>query len=130
MMIFLQILFGILGGFFGGLGMGGGTILIPILTIFLGFDQQLSQGINLLSFLVMAIISICIHLHNNLIETKGVFWIIIGGLISAVGGSFLATVLPSYILRKCFGAFLCVLSVFEFLKATKKEKKSISTKKN
>ena len=130
MMIFLQILFGILGGFFGGLGMGGGTILIPILTIFLGFDQQLSQGINLLSFLVMAIISICIHLHNNLIETKGVFWIIIGGLISAVGGSFLATVLPSYILRKCFGAFLCVLSVFEFLKAIKKEKKSVSTKKN
>ena len=132
MMIFLQILFGILGGFFGGLGMGGGTILIPILTIFLGFDQQLSQGINLLSFLVMAIISICIHLHNNLIETKGVFWIIIGGLISAVGGSFLATVLPSYILRKCFGVFLIIIAIYQIYSLFKmyiKEKNRNNTNK-
>ncbi len=120
-MIFLQILFGVLGGFLGGLGMGGGTILIPLLTIFLGFDQQLSQGINLLSFLVMAIVSLYIHAHNNLLQTKGIFWIILGGLISAIFGSLLATILPSYILRKCFGAFLCVLSIFEFIKVVKKQ---------
>ena len=124
MMIFLQILFGVLGGFFGGLGMGGGTILIPMLTIFLGFDQQLSQGINLLRFLVMALLSIWIHARNGLIVTKGILWIILGGVIFAVGGSFLATILPSVILKKCFGAFLCVLSVLEFFKAFPKKKKT------
>ena len=123
MMIFLQILFGVLGGFFGGLGMGGGTILIPMLTIFLGFDQQLSQGINLLSFLVMALLSIWIHARNGLIVTKSILWIILGGVIFAVGGSFLATILPSVILKKCFGAFLCVLSVLEFFKAFPKKRK-------
>ncbi len=128
MTIFLQILFGLLGGFFGGLGMGGGTILIPLTTIFLGFDQQLSQGINLLTFLVMAVFSMWIHMRNGLIETKGIFWIILGGVVFAVGGSFLAMVLPSLILRKCFGVFLSILSVFEFLKAFPKQKKRIKNK--
>ena len=81
MSIFLQILFGILGGFFGGLGMGGGTLLIPLLTIFLHFDQQLSQGINLLTFLFMAVFSLYIHSKNNLIVTKNIGWIILGGVI-------------------------------------------------
>lgn len=121
MSIFLQILFGALGGFFGGLGMGGGTLLIPLLSIFLGFEQQLSQGINLLSFLFMAIFSIYIHSKNGLIATKGIFWIILGGVIFAVGGSLLATVLPSTILRRCFGVFLSILAIFEFIKAFKKE---------
>lgn len=121
MSAFLQILFGILGGFFGGLGMGGGTLLIPLLTIFLGFDQQLSQGINLLTFLVMAIFSLYIHTRNGLIETNGIIWIILGGIIFAVGGSFLATMLPSMILRRCFGVFLSILAIFEFVKALKEK---------
>ena len=121
MTIFLQILFGILGGFFGGLGMGGGTLLIPLLTIFLGFEQQLSQGINLLTFLVMAVFSLMIHSRNGLIETKNIFWIILGGVIFAVCGSFLATVIPSGILRRCFGAFLSLLAIGEFVKALKKK---------
>lgn len=121
MTIFLQILFGILGGFFGGLGMGGGTLLIPLLTIFLGFDQQLSQGINLLTFLIMAVFSLYIHSRNGLIETKGIVWIILSGVVFAVGGSFLATMLPSRVLRRCFGVFLSILAIFEFIKALKEK---------
>ena len=114
MTIFWPIFFGILGGFVGGLGMGGGTVLIPLLSIFLGYNQQLSQGINLLTFLVMAVVSIWIHSKNGLIQTKGILWIILGGVVFSVLGAFLATVMPSLILRKIFGGFLCVLSVFEF----------------
>ena len=76
MLYFWYILAGFISGIFGGLGMGGGTTLIPILTIFLGMDQKLAQGINLLSFLVMAIFSIYIHYRNGYIVTKNLFWII------------------------------------------------------
>ena len=40
MEIFLLILFGFLAGIIGGMGMGGGTILIPLLTIFLSISQK------------------------------------------------------------------------------------------
>ncbi len=121
MMFFLQVFFGVLGGFFGGLGMGGGTLLIPLLTIFLGFNQQLSQGINLLTFVVMALFSLVIHSKNGFIVTKNLIWIILGGVVFAILGSVLATYVPSLILRKIFGGFLVILAIVEFLKIFKKQ---------
>ncbi|MGN1200963.1 MAG: TSUP family transporter [Candidatus Caccovivens sp.] len=119
MIYFLYILAGFVSGIFGGLGMGGGTLLIPILTIFLGFDQKLSQGLNLLSFLVMAIFSIFIHYKNGYIVTKNIFWIIFFGIIFSIFGAILMSFLPSKILKMIFGGFLCVLAVIEFVKVFK-----------
>ena len=120
MLYFFYVLAGFVSGIFGGLGMGGGTLLIPILTIFLGFDQKLSQGINLLSFLVMAIVSILIHFKNGYISTKHIFWIIPFGVIFSVFGAILMSFLSSRILKIVFGVFLCVLAVVEFVKVFKK----------
>ncbi len=120
MTIFLYILFGFLGGIFGGLGMGGGTLLIPLLTIFLGLDQKLSQGINLLSFLIMALIALVIHYKNGYIKTKRLGYIILSGLAFSAVGAVLAGFLPSKVLRMAFGVFLCLLSVIEFIKVFKK----------
>ena len=101
--------------------MGGGTLLIPLLTIFLGFNQQLSQGINLLTFVVMALFSLVIHSKNGFIVTKNLIWIILGGVVFAILGSVLATYVPSLILRKIFGGFLVILAIVEFLKIFKKQ---------
>ncbi len=103
---FFNILAGFFSGIFGGLGMGGGTLLIPVLTIFLGFDQKLSQGINLLSFLLMAVVSIYIHHKNGFIKTDNLFWIIFFGVIFSVFGAFLMSFFPSKILKIVFGVFL------------------------
>lgn len=120
MIYFFYILAGFISGIFGGLGMGGGTLLIPILTIFLGVDQKLAQGINLTSFLVMAIISIYIHYRNGYVITKNIFWLMLFGVIFSVVGAICMAFLPSKVLRLAFGIFLIVLSVVEFVKVFKK----------
>jgi len=120
MMYFFNILSGFASGLFGGMGMGGGTLLIPILTIFLGFDQKLAQGLNLLSFLVMAVFSIFIHYKNGYIVTKNIFWIIFFGVVFSVVGAILMSFLSSRILKIIFGVFLCALAVIEFVKVFKK----------
>jgi len=120
MIYFYYVVAGLFSGILGGLGMGGGTILIPILTIFLGVDQKLSQGINLLSFLVMAIFSIYIHYRNGFIVTKHICWIILFGVIFAVFGAVLMSFVSSKLLKSIFGGFLCVLAVIEFIKVFKK----------
>ncbi len=122
MIYVLYVLVGLVSGIFGGLGMGGGTLLIPILTIFLGFDQKLSQGINLLSFLVMAIFSMAIHYKNGYIVTKHIGYIIISGVIFSILGAFFMDLLPSRILKIVFGVFLCILAIIEFVKVFKKDK--------
>ncbi len=126
MSIFLTIILyaglGFVSGIFGGLGMGGGTLLIPLLSLLLGLDQKLCQGINLVSFLVMALFSLLIHYKNGFIETKGIWYIILSGLFFSLGGALLASVVPSEILRISFGVFLCILSIIEFIKALTKQK--------
>lgn len=112
----IQCIFGFLGGIFGGMGMGGGTLLIPLLVIFCGMDQYLCQGINLLSFLIMAIISMFIHTKNNLIEFNVVLPLVFGGVCFSVLGSFLAGLLPSKILKILFGIFLCFLGVYQLFR--------------
>ncbi len=112
--IILYAILGFASGIFGGLGMGGGTLLIPLLNIFLGLEQKLCQGINLVSFLVMALFSLIIHFKNGYIQTKGIFYIILSGLALSLVGSFLAGALPSKVLKISFGVFLCVLSVVQF----------------
>lgn len=121
MTIFLYVLFGFLAGIFGGLGMGGGTLLIPLLTIFLGMDQKLSQGINLISFLVMALFSLMIHYKNGYISTKGITYMILSGVIFSGLGALLAGYLPSQVLRISFGVFLCILSIIEIYKCIKEK---------
>ncbi len=118
--IFLYVLFGFLAGIFGGLGMGGGTLLIPLLTIFCSLDQKLSQGINLVSFLVMALFALIVHYKNGYVKAKGIFYIILSGIIFSALGSLLAGILPSKILRMAFGVFLCVLSIIQVIKVVKK----------
>lgn len=118
--IFLYILFGLIAGIFGGLGMGGGTLLIPLLSIFLGLEQKLCQGINLLSFLVMALFSLIIHFKNGYIKTKGIIYIVLSGIVFSVVGALVAVEAPSHILRIAFGVFLCVLAILETIKVIKK----------
>jgi uncharacterized membrane protein YfcA len=49
MSFFIYLLVGALGGVLGGMGMGGGTLLIPALTIFCEVEQHVAQAINLIS---------------------------------------------------------------------------------
>ena len=122
MIYFLYILAGVISGVFGGLGMGGGTLLIPILTIFLNMEQKESQGINLISFLVMAIFAMIIHYKNGYIVTRHIWWIVVFGMLFSVLGAYLMTILPSKVLKIAFGIFLCLLAVFDLIKALKKDK--------
>lgn len=113
MEVFLFIIVGIIGGIIGGMGMGGGTLLIPLLTIFLNTEQKVAQSINLFSFIPMAIVALVIHFKNKMVETKGILWIIIPGVITSVGFALIASLIEGYILKTLFGAYLILIAVYE-----------------
>ncbi len=133
MEIFLFILFGLFGGTFGGMGMGGGTLLIPLLTIFLSVAQKTAQGINLIAFIPMAAVALIIHFKNKMVVTKGILWIIIPGVVFSVAFAFIASLLDNEILHVLFGIFLILIAVYEFLGlyfGIREEKEIKSKKKN
>ena len=67
MSFILYLLVGFLSGMLGGMGMGGGTILIPALTIILGVEQHVAQATNLIAFLPMALFSLKSHKDSGLL---------------------------------------------------------------
>lgn len=118
MQIFLLILFGFLSGIIGGMGMGGGTLLVPLLS-FLDLEQKTIQAINLVSFVPMCCIALGFHAKNKLIRPAGIWWIIVPALIAAVGGAFCAGLADNKILRLCFALFLIGVGVWQLIVAIK-----------
>ena len=110
-MVIWYIVFGLLGGVVGGMGMGGGTLLIPLLVIFGGVAQGLSQGINLLSFIPMSGVSLFINYKQGLLHLQDVLFIIIPAVLTSVGGAVLANLIKPEELQKFFGIFLLLLGV-------------------
>ncbi len=110
----LCLILGFTGGILGGMGMGGGTILIPLLTIFLSSSQHLAQAVNLVSFVPMAIIALIFHIKNKLVEKKGILYIIIPSSLASVLSSFISVNLDGDVLKHSFGIFLIILSFVQF----------------
>ena len=118
MQIFLLILFGFLAGVVGGMGMGGGTVLVPLLS-FIDLPQKTIQAINLVSFLPMCSVALIFHAKNKLVETKHVLWLIIPAIIFAVVGAFVADVASNEVLRLCFAVFLIAVGIWQLVIAIK-----------
>lgn len=123
----LLVIFGLIGGAVGGMGMGGGTLLIPLLTIFGKIPQNIAQSINLIAFIPMSIVALIIHIKNKLVEKKGLLFIILPALVTAVLSSILVSKINSKTLSLCYGVFITLAGVF-FL--TMEIVKQIKEKKN
>lgn len=123
MSFLLYIAVGFFSGFIGGMGMGGGTILIPALTIILGVSQHVAQATNLISFLPMAAFSLSVHKKQGLLKTQGLWDIEIPALIASVLGGLAALFIAGDALKKLFGLFLIALAVKQVTTLKKSIKK-------
>ena len=110
----MYLILGFLGGIPAGMGMGGGTVTIPLLVLLGGVEQKIAQSANLFAFLPMSVGALKTHAQNGLLETDGIWWTIVPALALSALGATIAGVLPSEVLRKSFGVFLIGLSFVGF----------------
>ena len=111
-------------GVLASLGVGGGMVLIIYLTVFGGFDQLSAQGINLIYFLPIALLSVIIHSRNGLVEWKKILPSLVTGVIFALAGATLARYIGSPLLRKIFAGFILLIGVKELFGSFGKRDKS------
>ena len=122
MNFYLYLLLGFLGGIPAGMGMGGGTVTIPLLVLIGGVEQKIAQCANLFAFFPMSLGALKTHVDNGLVETKGLLWGVLPALAFSALGAWSAAVLPSATLRKGFGVFLIVLAFITAFRALKTQK--------
>lgn len=109
----LEVLIGLISGIISGTGMGGGTILILLLSIIMGLDQHVSQATNLVFFVPTAIAAIFISLMKKNIDVKLGITIVIVGVVGATIGAIISSKMNVNLLRKIFGVFLLIIAIYE-----------------
>lgn len=105
------LLAGTLGGVLAGMGMGGGTLTIPLLVLALGTEQTTAQFINLLAFLPAGFVALAVHLKNRLVVFKDMQFILLPAIVTAVASAFFATDTGGDLLAKLFGGFLIAVAL-------------------
>lgn len=108
-----EILIGTFSGIFSGIGMGGGTILIFLLTMFAGLEQHIAQATNLIYFIPTAISAIIVNYKDKNVDTKLALNVSICGVIGAIIGAVLSINLEVQYLRKFYGIFLAIIAIHE-----------------
>lgn len=116
--------------------MGGGTILVLVLSNFLQIDQHMAQATNLIYFIPTSIAAIWVYWKNKNLDKKVALKMILLGIFTGLLGSYIATLIDAKSLKKYFGMFLLMVGVYEMwitvknkIVENKKDKSSKQTKK-
>lgn len=120
----LQVFIGVISGMFSGIGMGGGTILILLLTVFTDVEQHIAQATNLIYFIPTAISAIIVNYKNENIDLKLARTISVSGAIGAVIGAIISVKTNVENLKKIFGFFLIIIAIHEIYTLFKEYKQS------
>lgn len=110
------LLAGLFSGILGSMGLGGGGILIIYLSIFTDTKQLTAQGINLLFFIPIGLLSVIIYSFKKQIKWKSTLKISIFGIVGAILGILVADLIGGEITRKIFGSLLIAIGVIELFK--------------
>ena len=102
--------------------MGGGTILILLLSGFIGTEQHVAQATNIIFFIPSAIAAVVIGIKNKNINLKIAIPICIGGMIGATIGASISTKMNVQVLKKCFGFFLVLIALYQTYEYIKERK--------
>jgi uncharacterized membrane protein YfcA len=107
----LNVALGCVAGILGGLlGIGGGTILVPILVLGEGYPQHVAQGVSLLMILPTGIVGAWSHARHGHVLGRILPALMVGGAVGALLGAFLANRIESSTLSRLFALFLLPVS--------------------
>lgn len=87
-------------------GVGGGTLLLLVMTLFLGVDQRTAQGINLLFFLPTAASALVCHARGGYLDKPTLKAAVPAAVTAALMGAWISNAIDVELLRKPFGVYL------------------------
>ena len=126
---FLAICFlaAVFAGFFGGLfGIGGGAIIVPFLTIFMGMSIHAAIAISLVSVIATSNAGGSSYLEQKITNIKLAMYLEVATTVGALVGSVVTLLLQSWILFMIFGILLTFVAISSFKSRTSDERRMIT----
>jgi uncharacterized membrane protein YfcA len=119
--ILLFLITGLLAGTFGGLlGLGGATILVPVLTLGFHLPVHLAIAVSLISNVFVASTATLGYSRRGLIHWRTVYVMTLGSIAGVLIGTVIATRSPADVIKVLFGAFLLLVIIEGVLRVQRK----------
>jgi len=111
--IWKQVTIGLFAGVLAGLfGIGGGIVIVPALTVWLGYDQKTASGTSLAALLLpVGLPGVLIYFRAGQFDLQSAIYVASGLLIGALFGALFAIRMPSKIVNRLYGVFLFFVGV-------------------
>ena len=106
------IVLGLIAGVFSGfLGIGGGSVIIPVLVYLYGLTQHEAQGTTLaLMVLPIGLLAALRYYYSGNVNIPMAVFISIGFFVGGFIGATIVQPVPDYLLKKIFGIFLLLIA--------------------
>jgi len=95
------------------LGLGGGLVYVPGLSLILGFGQRLAQGTSLVAIVPTQLTAALVHLKAGRVDRQVGLLLGVAGIIGALIGAHLAFTLSAPVLRRSFAVLLVAAGVLQ-----------------
>jgi uncharacterized protein len=94
-------------GFLSGtIGIGGGALFVPTMTVGAGVPQAVAQGTSLVAIVPTSLVSTITHIREGNVLRQASVWMGGGGVFGAILGALIAVEVPGSILARIWGGFL------------------------
>lgn len=110
-MVLLLIGLGVVAGTFGALvGLGGGVIIVPVLTLWLGLPIETAVGISLVCVIATSSGAAAVYVQRHWTDLRLGMVLELGTTLGAITGALLVVHLPDGAVKALFGLFLLYAS--------------------
>src|SRR3954469_2125150 len=108
------VLFGVIVGVFSGvMGLGGGSIMIPVMVLALAMTQQQAHGTSLAVMIPPVTLPAVIEYYRKgHVDLRVAGWMALGVLTGSFFGAWIATSLPKEMLKLVFGFVLIYVAAY------------------
>ena len=127
--IVILALIGLLTGTVTAISAGSGvTVVVPLLTIFLGYSMHAAIGTSLLVDVIASINVAYNYYRYGRVDLKAGAWLALGAILGAQAGAHLANLIPQEGLKGGFSVFIVLSGLSFFYRAFGKHKITLALK--
>ena len=115
------LLTGIVGGVASGMfGIGGGTIMVPVLGLLLGFTQHRAQGTSLVALIPpTGVLAVMAYAKMGYVDWRIGLLLIPGVFLGGIAGGKIAKGIPAAMMRRVFAALMFLFGVWQIFSVTR-----------
>jgi len=98
------------GAFSGMFGVGGGTVIVPLLILWLGYGERVATGTSLAAIIVIALLATALQGAYGNVEPLKALLVAVPALGGVVAGAALQQRIPERAISLIFAALLLVIA--------------------